>query len=484
MKMIHFILIMLVVGVCLIGFTSPQFPELTQMGFFGDLWTSLQDIFSPEISVSSTVASIISPYESRPTGRYKVLSQTGNESFYDVKFVPVEVDKETHYAICLEADFDSRIIEVDGKNITYTVPNTFSYYKGTELVKQNDLVNVKVLNINKFCTLPLNPLEEKYLKFGDNSVIIVGEEDVYIDGLLTNVTVEPGNFSHLTIDDANLVAYWSFDGDKENTVTTTAFDLSENDNDGTLVGTAVINSTSGLYDNGAWFDGNSDYIGVPYSQSLNFSTGSFTISTWIYSNEGAIAVNDYLVSQYDAGGNRRAIALLKETNALIKVYIDDDGTSGLECSESGSTITPANTWYHIAGVFDDVANTISIYVNGSLDSAPASCTTNPFDTNEPWTIGSRDGGSYLNGSMDEVMIFNYALNSSQITDIYNNQSARFKSTGTQEINNQSLLNISSGNNRVNVSSTIENNLDSIYLLLRLECKKNLHCFLHRKYNLK
>jgi len=66
----------------------------------------------------------------------------------------------------------------------------------------------------------------------------------------------------------------------------------------------------------------------------------------------------------------------------------------------------------------------------------------------------------INGTIDDVMIFNTSLNSTQILDIYNNQSARFFGTGTQDIYNQSYMNISTGNNRVNVSTQIQNNLNS------------------------
>jgi len=57
---------------------------------------------------------------------------------------------------------------------------------------------------------------------------------------------------------------------------------------------------------------------------------------------------------------------------------------------------------------------------------------------------------YINGSIDEVMIFNTALNSSQISDIYNNQSQRFKSQGQQTIKQ---VNITSGYNQINLTTS-------------------------------
>ena len=79
----------------------------------------------------------------------------------------------------------------------------------------------------------------------------------------------------------------------------------------------------------------------------------------------------------------------------------------------------------------------------------------------------------VNGTIDDVMIFNTSLTAEQILEIYNNQSARYLPTGTQDIYNQSYMNISTGNNKVNVSTTIENNLNSKINLTVEEISKEL-----------
>jgi len=247
----------------------------------------------------SNSRTVISPIKTAKTGEFKVLSQTGNESLYDVVFIPTQTELgldegkamqyRTDYKICAEADFESKIIEIEEKNTTFNVPPQLSYFKGTALARQADLTrtldkaNALSLTPDKFeegdkyvfCTEPLNPYADTYIKIGEHSIIVIADDNAYIDGLLDNVRVEQGNFSHLEINNSadnfpydELVAYWSFDGDKENTLLTTVFDLTNNDNDGTLVGTAVINSSSGKYDNGLWVDGNSDYVNVPADAAI------------------------------------------------------------------------------------------------------------------------------------------------------------------------------------------------------------------------
>ncbi|MDP6585184.1 MAG: LamG domain-containing protein, partial [Anaerolineales bacterium] len=56
---------------------------------------------------------------------------------------------------------------------------------------------------------------------------------------------------------------------------------------------------------------------------------------------------------------------------------------------------------------------------------------------------------HFNGSIDEVMIFNTSLSAQQIQNIYNNQSARFTSQGSQTLKQ---FNITSGNDTINVTT--------------------------------
>ena len=59
---------------------------------------------------------------------------------------------------------------------------------------------------------------------------------------------------------------------------TTWNDLSRNGNDGTLTNGPVFNSGGSMV-----FDGVNDYIAISDSlQQLQFSTGAFTLSAWIY----------------------------------------------------------------------------------------------------------------------------------------------------------------------------------------------------------
>jgi len=65
-------------------------------------------------------------------------------------------------------------------------------------------------------------------------------------------------------------------------------------------------------------------------------------------------------------------------------------------------------------------------------------------------IGARySGNEPFNGTIDEVAMYDYSFNSSQVLDLYNNQTTRFKQSGTQIFNNTDIS--ADSPNRVNIS---------------------------------
>jgi len=91
------------------------------------------------------------------------------------------------------------------------------------------------------------------------------QENVAPTGTLINITSE-GNFTHLNISGTHpyddLIGYWNFDGDKEDTILTTHYDWSKYNNDGTGRGNTYVNSTgiNCLFGNCGSFDTNDDWI--------------------------------------------------------------------------------------------------------------------------------------------------------------------------------------------------------------------------------
>ncbi|MEI6058654.1 MAG: LamG-like jellyroll fold domain-containing protein, partial [archaeon] len=205
-------------------------------------------------------------------------------------------------------------------------------------------------------------------------------------------------------------------------------DLSSYSNNGTLNGTAKINSTSGFFGNGSWFDGANGKIVVPDSESLDSPgvSDKITICAWInIKNHGSgfkgiigkwkLDERQYLLGK-DTATNK--YGLLLSSNGL-----------GHAAPNGAALFTDAvlNTsqWYHLCGTY----NGTNMYVY--LDSVKQSTTANSGGI---YNLGSGNleiGTFYnsflytLNGMIDEVLIFNRSLSSDEIKSLYNSSQYKF-----------------------------------------------------------
>jgi len=102
-------------------------------------------------------------------------------------------------------------------------------------------------------------------------------------------------------------------------------------------------------------------------------------------------------------------------------YVEIDS----ELEASPWTVSSANTWYHYVFVAD--GTNISIYVNGVLRAQDSFAHDIYYGTDCVFIIGGRDSanGWCFNGRMDEIGIWNRALTTDEITELYNSGSGKF-----------------------------------------------------------
>jgi len=80
-----------------------------------------------------------------------------------------------------------------------------------------------------------------------------------------------------------------------------------------------------------------------------------------------------------------------------------------------------NEWHHIVGTYSEGggADNVNIYIDGDLETTSTS--TGIINSNtEPFHIGrdTYSGGSFFDGSIDEVKIYNRALSEPEILKNY------------------------------------------------------------------
>jgi lysophospholipase L1-like esterase len=181
-------------------------------------------------------------------------------------------------------------------------------------------------------------------------------------------------------------------------------------------------SVSGLVGNALSFTSsnfsNNETITVPDDSTLYFGSTSFSIETWVKTNQSAGAfLGKYVASdemEYWLGldGSGQAEFFARCTKP-------DKNTNAVSASVTFSAFPiNDNNWHHIVGIVNRSTNNIYIYVDGNVNSKSVTYNSN-FFSYDPLTIGSVKGGSFFNGTLDEIAIYNKALSGSEVLDHYN-----------------------------------------------------------------
>jgi len=197
---------------------------------------------------------------------------------------------------------------------------------------------------------------------------------------------------------------------------TTWFDLTSNNNDGTLINGPTFDSANG---GSIVFDGINDYVSFTTPPSTNSGTEKSSINIWIKTGTN-VSNNQTIYSERD--GNVHIFNKLRiNTNTFDYIFLTPSTILVLS-----STIgTPSiNSWYNICGTKDN--NDFKIYVNGVLSN---SSTTSMGSFLTSGTIFSNMGketvGLYLSGRVASQQIYNRALSATEVLQNFNATRARF-----------------------------------------------------------
>jgi len=229
-----------------------------------------------------------------------------------------------------------------------------------------------------------------------------------------------------------LVGYWTFDG--PDISGTRAKDSSGLGNHGTLKssdGNSYPKEITGKVGQALRFNGTTNSVDVGNPSTLQI-TGSLTVLAWIKLNDfNAGGIDDYIISK---GAVPTTLSwLLKGTEdtgpETIAFEFSSDGTSSCStCGQRyGTTILEKGVWYHVAGVYNSIAQTVNVYVNGVLDDGTLTATvpSGLFNTTSLVCIAAVSAGSNCtdsynpNGTIDDVRLYNRALNASEVMKLYN-----------------------------------------------------------------
>ena len=198
---------------------------------------------------------------------------------------------------------------------------------------------------------------------------------------------------------------------------TTWTDLSNNNNTGELVNGPTYSSNNGGY---IILDGNNDYINVPNNSTLN--SNITTVSVWFqYST-----VNNYygnLISKADPSGTYNGWNIYIYNN-VINAQIKRNPGPGDTTDISGTTIS-TNVWYNITLVSVS-GGTSYLYLNNSLLNSQ-NTVSYTVTTSQPLRVARAIDTfwTYFGGNIGQIIQYNRALNSTELTQNFNATKTRF-----------------------------------------------------------
>lgn len=221
----------------------------------------------------------------------------------------------------------------------------------------------------------------------------------------------------------NLVAYWSFNGNLNDSISNTA---------ATPTGTSFATGLKGQA-----LQGSLDAYAVSNTPEAVKALKSFTATIWFNSSlndKGIVGLMD--ISNSSAFWGNLTIFLENggtETVGKLKIHVDNGKTANVDAWLGNYDLTnPWNKWNQVAVSYDEATSTFKVYVNGSNIATSAMPGYGPiawknvdkmvfgtvhFQTSPSLTSGAtkQDWASFLNGKLDEVRIYNRALTGDEVS---------------------------------------------------------------------
>ncbi|MCC7261594.1 MAG: hypothetical protein IT369_03635 [Candidatus Latescibacteria bacterium] len=202
---------------------------------------------------------------------------------------------------------------------------------------------------------------------------------------------------------SGLVSWWRGEGNAND---------SQGSNNGTLLG--GISFAPGMVGQAFSLDGSSGYVRVPASPSLPTGNAPRTLMLWVYTRPSSWDMNANTIFHWGNSSYREAFSLDMHYYRQMEFYTWSDDIYF-------DPQVPAEGWVHVALTYDGF--TAKVYTQGQLiDSKDYAGGLNTGYADI--TIGTLDWlNSYFDGLIDEVALFNRALDQTEIQAVYNAGSA-------------------------------------------------------------
>ncbi|WCL81767.1 LamG domain-containing protein [Saprospira sp. CCB-QB6] len=189
----------------------------------------------------------------------------------------------------------------------------------------------------------------------------------------------------------------------------------------TVNGATLTTDRYGRANSAYYFDGQDDYLELSNLNALKFS--EFSYSVWV--EVTTVSSGSYMPIISIGGSNGDQGIFI--ANNYYSQYTGCIGYGWTSCSSTtaynaSTGVVPSSTWHHI--VYTRNATEGKIYMDGVLASTktiPSSCPPYYATSLERAVVGMRfNQTKHFKGKLDELKIFNYALDADEVSAVYEN----------------------------------------------------------------
>lgn len=214
----------------------------------------------------------------------------------------------------------------------------------------------------------------------------------------------------------NLVSYWKLDESSGNAADSVGSNTLTNNNTATF--------SAGKINNGANLaSASTQYFSIADASQTGLDlSGDFTFNLW-YKLTDLSATYRGLITKYKSDDTALAYSLQVYPNAThpqFILHLSSGGTFGpYETYQATGQGTGA--WHMLTISYNATTGVGSWYIDGSSVSPTVSGTmpTSIYNSAEAFLLGKGAGSNGMNGSLDEVGIWNRALSASEVSQLYN-----------------------------------------------------------------
>ncbi len=177
---------------------------------------------------------------------------------------------------------------------------------------------------------------------------------------------------------------------------------------------ATTGKVAGAYD----FDGSYDYVYVNDNSALNFGSGDFSVDAWIKTSDSDATI---VAKRESLAGKYVGYWFMVNSGRLL-LQIGDTTNGHFDYHNSLGPRVDDGQWHLVAVTVDrDNSTGGRMYIDGSLVY-----TFNPTNRSGDTSNSARleigritPGHNYFNGAIDEVELFNRALDAGEVSDLWN-----------------------------------------------------------------